>query len=134
MSWWFAVYMINATPVIWWQLWRDNFDGMRTEYEIKKRPKLEFDEFYARFYSESGILQSTVASMLAITSEQFGIPTGCIRPDDNFLQTDLADTMWYIVEISEEFGIPKARQDELEVLDGTFDNIVHYIDRELATA
>ena len=102
MSWWFAVYMIIATPVIWWQLWRDNFDGMRTEYEIKKRPKLEFDEFYARFYSESGILQSTVASMLAITSEQF--------------------------------GIPKARQDELEVLDGTFDNIVHYIDRELATA
>ena len=134
MNWWFIAFMIVVTPLIWWLLWRGDFDGMRTEHEIKKRPKLKFDEFFARYYANSGISESTVESILAITAEQFGIPIGCVRPDDNFLQTDLADTMYYIVEIAEEFEFSRTRQEELASLDGTFDNIVRFVDSKLQSA
>ena len=63
------------------------------------------------------------------TADQFGVAAGQIRPDDNFLQTNLADAIYYVIEISEEFGLSTKRLDELEQTDGTFDNIVRYVAR-----
>jgi len=130
MTWWLSLFLIIFGPFVWWAMWREDFDGMRTESEMKRRPKLSLDEFYDQFYATSNVPRSVVSRILNITGEQFGIATGQIRPDDNFLQTDLADTMYYVVEIAEEFELSRSRQHELEQTDGTFDNIVRYVARQ----
>ena len=117
--------MIVVSALVWWALWRDDFDGMRTEYSIKKRERLDFEEFYAQFYAKSGLPKATVSRILDITAEQFGLPAGCIRPSDNLLQTDLADTIYYVVEIAEEFGFPQPTHVELLDLDGSFDCLLY---------
>ena len=43
MTWWFALFAIVFLPFVWWAMWREDFDGMRTEAEMKRRPKLTFD-------------------------------------------------------------------------------------------
>ena len=80
-----------------------------------------------QFYANSEIAPSVVSRILNITAEQFGVDKGSIRPGDNFLQTNLADTIYYVVEIAEEFELSRSRCDELEQLDGTFDNIVRFV-------
>ena len=127
MTWWFVLFVIIAGPFIWWAMWREDFDGMRTESEMKRRPKMSLDEFYDQYYANSEIPRTIVSRILNLTAEQFGIAAGQIRPDDNFLQTNLADTMYYVVEISEEFGLSRTRQHELEQTDGTFENIVRHV-------
>jgi hypothetical protein len=129
MNWWFVLFDGLFAPLVWWAMWREDFDGMRTEAQIKKHAKLSLDDFYAQFYSDSGISPTLIRRILNISAEQFGISMGCIRPTDNFLQTNLADTMYYVVEISEEFDLPRSWQDALADLDGTFDNIVRHVAR-----
>ncbi len=107
---------------------------MRTNAQIRKRPQLSFDDFYGRFYSDSQIPPTVIRRILNITAEQFGMPAGCIRPTDNLLETNLADTMYYVVEIAEEFNLPRSRQDALTDLDGTFDNIVRHVARQTEIA
>ena len=130
MTWWFVLFVIIFGPFIWWAMWREDFDGMRTEARIKKRPQLSFDDFFQQFYVDSDIPPTVISRILNITSEQFGIARGCIRPNDNLLQANLADTMYYVVEIAEEFDLSRSRQHELEQTDGTFDNIVRYVARQ----
>ena len=129
MTWWFALFAIVFLPFVWWAMWREDFDGMRTEAEMKRRTSLSFDEFYDQYYADSGISRSIVLRILDVTADQFGVAAGQIRPDDNFLQTNLADAIYYVIEISEEFGLSTKRLDELEQTDGTFDNIVRYVAR-----
>jgi hypothetical protein len=130
MTLWFVLFVVLFALLIWWAMGREDSDGMRTEAHIKRRPKLSFEDFYAQYYADSEISPKLIRRILDITSEQFGIPAGCIRPTDNLLKTNLADTMYYIVEIAEEFELPKSRQDTLSELDGTFDNIVRHVARQ----
>lgn len=114
-------------------MWREDFDGMRTESQMKRRPKLTLDDFYSEFYADSDISKSTISRLLDITAEQFGIHPGQIRPHDNFLQTSLGDTIYYVLEISEEFEIPNRISNDDEN-DGTFDNIARWVARQLKRA
>ena len=118
--------MIVFSPLLWWIMWREDFDGMRTESQIKRRSKLTVDIFYEQFYAGSDIPKSTIVRLLEITAEQFGVDRGQIRPDDNFLRSTLGDTMFYVIEISEEFGIPDRISDG-DQNDGTFDNIARWV-------
>ena len=114
-------------------MWREDFDGMKTESQMKRRPKLSIDEFYDQFYADSDICKSTITRLLDITAEQFGVHRGQIRPDDNFLQTTLGDTIYYVIEISEEFGTPKRISDG-DMIDGTFDNLARWVTHQLNCA
>ena len=127
--WWFVLFAILFMPFVWWAMWREDFDGIRTESKMKRRPNLSFDEFYDQYYASSEISRTIVSRMLSLTAEQFGVVAGQVRPEDNFLQANLADTMYYVIEISEEFGLSLTRQHELEQTDGTFDNIVRCVAR-----
>jgi acyl carrier protein len=131
MTWWFVTLAILLGLFVYRAMWREDFDGMRTEAQITNRKLLTVDDFYQQYYADSGIPLTVVSRILDITAEQFGIPQGYIRPEDNFLQTDLGDTIFYVVELSEEFGLSKARQDTCAEIDGTFDNTVRYIARQL---
>ena len=130
MIWYFFLFMIFFGPLLWWIMWREDFDGMKTEWRMKRRPKLSIGEFYDQFYADSGICKSTIARLLDITAEQFGIHRGQIRPDDNFLQTTLGDTIFYVIEISEEFGTPNRISDS-DKINGTFDNAARWVTRQL---
>ncbi len=133
MTWWFFVLPIFIGPLLLWLMWREDFDGMKTESRMKRRPKLTLDEFYAQFYSESEISKSTIARLLDITADQFGIHQGQIRPDDNFHQTNLGATIYYVMDIAEEFEIPDRISDG-DKFDGTFDNIARHIAHQLKCA
>ena len=37
MTWWFVLFAIVFLPFVWWAMWREDFDGMRTEAEMKRR-------------------------------------------------------------------------------------------------
>lgn len=124
--------MIFFGPFLWWLMWREDFDGIRTESQMKRRPKMTLDEFYNQFYADSDISKSTISRLLDITAEQFGIDRGQIRPADNFLQTNLGDTIYYVIEISEEFGIIDRVSDD--DVDGTFDNVARWVTRQLKCA
>lgn len=125
--------MVCFGLLLWWIMWREDFDGMRTQSHMERRPKLTADEFYNQFYANSDISQSTINRLLEITAEQFGVHRGQIRPDDNFLQTTLGDTIYYVTEISEEFGIPDQIVDNGEI-DGTFDEIARWVTRRMNCA
>ena len=114
-------------------MWHNDFDGMKSESRMKRRPKLTLDEFYDQFYADSEISKSTISRLLDITADQFGIHRGQIRPNDNFLQTSLGDTIYYVVEISEEFQIPD-RISDADDADGTFDSVAQWVSRQLNCA
>lgn len=133
MVWYSLLFMIVWGPILWWLMWREDFDGMKTESQMKRRPKLTLDEFHNQFYADSDICKSTISRLLDITAEQFGIHRGQIRPDDNFLQTTLGGSIFYVIEISEEFGIPD-RISEGGEMDGTFDNIARWVSHRMKCA
>ncbi|WP_373652730.1 hypothetical protein [Schlesneria sp. DSM 10557] len=127
MTWWFVLVAVLMFPLIRWAMWREDSDGIRTKVQIERRSQLSFADFYAQYYADSEISPWLVSRIRDIVSEQLGIPAGCIRPTDNLLQTNLADTIYYIVEFAEEFELPESRQDTLSELEGTFDNVVRYV-------
>ena len=130
MIWYFFLFMIFFGPLLWSIMWREDFDGMKTESQMRRRNELTVDEFYDQFYADSDLSKSTISRLLNITAEQFGIKRGQIRPEDNFLQTALGDTIYYVVEISEEFRIPDRITDG-DKIDGTFDNIARWVAHQL---
>jgi hypothetical protein len=98
--------------------------------QLRERPALSDDEFYARFYEGSGIpselsgrLRHTLTDLDPLIERIFPSEFIYLLDDD----IDFADVL-YLVE--KEFGVRFDRTDH-DSLDGTFDNLVRLVQMRL---
>jgi hypothetical protein len=98
--------------------------------ECESRPVLTDDEFYDRFYKDSGIQFEIVRRVRQILAHQLGleraIPSdafGPIFPDLDFWEV--------MLEIAEQFGFSPVLED-CQRLDGTFDSFVKWAAKGVA--
>jgi hypothetical protein len=94
---------------------------------LRERPKLNDDEFYARFYADSSIPKHLAVQLRALLATQFGLDLGALHPLDNLIYADVElDWAYLMDEINEEFDIV-VPEEMIGKLDGTFDSLVRCI-------
>jgi len=94
---------------------------------LRERPKLNDDEFYARFYADSSIPKHLAVQLRALLATQFGLDLGALHPLDNLIYADVElDWAFLMDEINEEFDIV-VPEEMIGKLDGTFDSLVRCI-------
>ena len=94
---------------------------------LRERPKLSDDEFYARFYADSFIPKQLAVQLRALLATQFGLDLGRLHPLDNLIYADVElDWAFLMDEINEEFDIV-VPDEIIGKLDGTFDSLLRCI-------
>ena len=95
--------------------------------ELRERAKIDGDEFYEKYYSESTIPKRLVVGLRRLLESQLGLPENSIEPNDNMAIAD-PELDWrdLMDEVTDELGI--LIDDALiEKMDGTFDNLLRTI-------
>jgi hypothetical protein len=128
----FLIYLVVASPVIWWLMWREDFDGMQSEWrfnrERRTRQYLSPQQFYDQFYKSSGIKKGVVFRLLALHAEIWEVEPGLIRPHDNYPRIyDGGDDGEFVDRVQSDFGVTISDED-LATIEGTFDSIARYVD------
>jgi hypothetical protein len=117
---------------IWWVMWREDFDGMRRqaafERELESRPPLSVEQFYEKFYADSGLPSALVEHFLLFESEWFGVSAAKIRPQDNLFDVCECDSNDFVKEMEREFSMTMDDADKGK-LSATFDSLLRYIAR-----
>ena len=126
------VFAAIALPLIWWLMWREDFDGTQSEWryrrECKNRDYLSPIQFYEQFYESTDIQQDTVLRLLSLHADFWQVDSRLIRPHDDYCRIfGNAFDAEFIDKIESEFGICIPDND-LTKLDGTFDSIARYVD------
>lgn len=98
-------------------MWRD----------MRRRPKLDDEEFYVRFYREAGIPKEVTVRLRALYAQQLGISR--VFPEDR--AADFDDDLDFgelLIEVAEEFGIDFSDEEAQTLADnGTFDALVRHL-------
>ena len=119
---------VNLSPLI----------ASRSERELaramRSRPTLSVQQFYTKFYADSGISEQSVASIRRILSEQIGIELATLLPHDDMVLLD-TEIDWSIISdaIEQEFGT-RFTETELETGPATFDFFVQHLLQHESTA
>ena len=133
MFWCALAFIAIISPLIFWLMWREDFDGMQSEWRYyracKSRQPLSPDEFYEEFYLSSGIEKCTVAGLSEVCVEVYGVKAELIRPEDNYPRAYDGDDE-LIEAIEARFGID-VKSDDLSAIDGTFDSLARYVQSRL---
>lgn len=131
----FLLFLAIAS-LIWWLMWREDFDGTQSEWlwrrEPKKRKPLSVQQFYQQFYRTSGVSEQIVTRLLALQGNYWKIDAALIRPEDDYPRV-FGDDGAFVKRIEVEFDITIADHD-LEKVDGSFDSIARYIDSRMKCA
>ena len=95
--------------------------------ELRERAKIDGDEFYEKYYSESTIPKRLVVGLRHLLESQLGLPANSIEPNDNMAIAD-PELDWrdLLDEVTDEFGILFDGA-SIEKMDGTFDNLLRTI-------
>jgi acyl carrier protein len=130
----FLLFLAVALPLIWWLMWREDFDGIQSEWrynrERKKRERLSLRQFYERFYETSGVDSDIISRLLSLHAEHFQIDPEILRPTDDYFRIAGGDEAVFLAELKSEFGIT-IPDDDLKDIDGSFDSIARHLDRRL---
>jgi hypothetical protein len=126
-----CLYFLIALPIIWWLMWREDFDGMQSEWrhkqDLKTREALTPDQFYERFYASAGVKRDIVHRALKLHACFWEVDAELIRPQDDYLRINGGDGSEWIEEIEVAFGLTIPDSD-LEMILGSFDSVVRYVD------
>jgi hypothetical protein len=131
----FLLFLIVAGPLIWWLMWREDFDGMQSEWrfkqDLKQRHHFSQSEFFDEFCQGSAIERQVIIRLLLLFADQFDIDPTLIRPTDNFFRIygDL-DAVEFFEALRREFGVSFSNR-ELEDIEGSFDSIVRAVNSRL---
>lgn len=132
---WYVLALLAAIlgALVFWIMWREDFDGMRSEWRYyrdrKSRKPLSLDDFYERYYTSSNIEKGTIEQLAEVCAELYRVKTELIRPDDNYPRIFGCDEE-LIDAIESRFGIAM-KDDDLSQIDGTFDSIARYLQSRL---
>jgi hypothetical protein len=128
------IFLIVALPLIWWLMWREDFDGIQSEWrfkqDLKKRQRLSSSEFYENYYRTSGVDSELVSRLLRLFADQVSIDPGLIRPTDNYFRIYDSDATEFLEALRGGFGVSFSDR-ELEDIEGSFDSIVFAVHRRL---
>jgi hypothetical protein len=133
----FFAYLAIASPIIWWLMWREGFEGMQSEWrynrERKTRRFLSPRQFYDQFYKSSGVKKETLYRLLALHAEVWKVEAELIRPHDNYprIFDGLEDVGEFVRRIQSEFGFTIPEED-YPTIDGSFDSLARYVDARLS--
>ena len=134
----FLAFAAVVGPIIYWLMWREDFDGIQSEWrykrELKQRDRLSLDEFYEQFYKSSGVDRELVVRMVQVFADAYLVDAQYIRPHDNYSGIT-AGTMDedFIAKVRSELHIALDSEDA-PVLDGSVDSIIRYLDSRLRIA
>ena len=99
--------------------------------EMRQRPMLSDDEFYERFYADTGIAREIPIRLRRIYATQLAMDR--VWPSDKATEfdgeLDLADL---VADVAEEFNV-EVSNDEALKLDGSFDSIVRLVAGKIAS-
>lgn len=100
--------------------------------EMRQRPLLSDDEFYQRFYADTGIAKEILVRIRHIYATQLAMDR--VWPADKATEFDSElDLAELLVEVEEEFKV-EVSDDEALKLDGSFDSLVRLVARKLRSA
>lgn len=94
---------------------------------LRERPKLNDDEFYNTFYSDSGIPKYLPIQLRASLENVFGLDFATLHPTDNLIYAD-AELDWadLVYRINRDFDVVVPGK-MIAKLDGTFDSLLQCI-------
>lgn len=113
-------------PFVIWLVFSDQKAFWGFHRELKQRPQITFEDFYADGFEADGVSREIVAELLEIYSNRFRINPGLIRPHDNFFWHYDDDGLEFLEEIKDHFGI-NVDEKRVESLDGSFRSIANLI-------
>jgi hypothetical protein len=95
--------------------------------ELRKRPKLNDNEFYNTYYSNSPIPKRLAIQLRASLENACGLDFGGLHPTDNLIYAD-AELDWadILFRINREFDVV-VPEEVYDTLDGTFDSLLRCI-------
>jgi acyl carrier protein len=101
---------------------------------LRCRPYLTDEEFFERFYSDSGIPKEIPIRLRQLWAEQLGGEWYGVEPSDEpariYWTLDLVELIY---EVEEEFVIRISKAD-WQLIGSSFDSFVHYVAERLAQA
>jgi hypothetical protein len=125
------LYLIGRPPVMSLYPLAASHEARALRRELKQRPLLTDDEFYARFYADSAIPPDVPARVRLCVSTNFDRLADRTVPTDNLARLcedfDYADVLSYV---GREFGVQFTKEDFPSV-DGTLDNTIRLVHARL---
>jgi len=120
-------------PICHWLMWREDFDGCRSNWEyfeaLKTREPMSGPEFYRRYYKDSGIPEGLVVCFLDFHATFWDKDPELTRPEDDLFRVyggfDMAPPWMKAVE--KEFAIKITPKDIESLKNGSFDELVKLV-------
>jgi hypothetical protein len=125
----FVLFAAGSAPVIIWLMWREDFDGIASDWHyrrsLKSREPLSAALLYERFYQIGGTDRDIVYRLLTLHAKFWAVDGALIRPEDNYCRIGGCEDE-FVGEIEREFGV-KVADEDWATIDGTFDSFVRYL-------
>lgn len=141
-----VLFFCTIGPLIWWLMWREDTDGMRSEvlyaYHLAKRDAVDAHSFYLRYYADSDIEEELVRRFRRFQANFWGVKEDFIRPWDDYIHSvGGGSANAFVLALEKEFGFRYSDTDPLFktlFLPGatphsswSFDTLLRYVAKKL---
>jgi hypothetical protein len=127
-----GVSFATAAFLVWRRLmWRTDFEGIRSAAEYQKalpsREPLDAEDFYKRFYSDSGIDETLVRRLRSFQAQFWEIDAERVRPEDDYVRiAGGCDADRFIPAVERAFDVEVGCRCHL-LKDFSFDSLVRLL-------
>jgi hypothetical protein len=122
-----VLYLIGCPPVMSLSPLLPSRESRAYKNELRKRPQLDDDSFFARFYGETDVPKDIPIGVRKVCMEEMDRLLSRIEPDDLLSALDdelgLAEVLH---QVESQFGV-KFSMEEMRALDGSFDSVVQLL-------
>jgi hypothetical protein len=126
------LYLIGKPIVISFSPLIDTPESRAFQKQLRERPVLDDQEFYARFYEGSGIPREIPARLRSVLKSIHPLFDRAIPSDFLYLLNDDLDFGSDVLDpIGQEFGLRFASPEQ-EGIDGTLDNLIRLVHKRRA--
>ncbi|TWT55543.1 hypothetical protein KOR42_26700 [Thalassoglobus neptunius] len=118
-------------PIIHWLMWREDFDGIQSEFRhrqiLKTRLPIQPEQFFDRFYATSNLDRDFVIAFLKFYSHFWNADIQLVRPSDNHFAIDgHCSNDVFFANLHEQFHVSFSDED-ISQIDGTFDSLIRSV-------
>ena len=126
----FIAALLLVVFVLFRRLGREQSVGTNPMRAWEQRPPLPFDDFYAQYYSTSGMDKGIVRSALQQVAQLIGAPSEGLRPEDRLdeLKPGALDrTLGMMRRLSQSPLVPESVREKLNEVDWNIVTVDDYI-------